>query len=94
VHGAAREVLERSALLVDRELASVTDNPAVSGTPEDPLVFSQAHAVAPALGQTADGLTIALAQVAAMSERRIDRLVNPLVNTLAALLAAEGSCNS
>ncbi|TGS91426.1 histidine ammonia-lyase, partial [Mesorhizobium sp. M8A.F.Ca.ET.213.01.1.1] len=27
VHGAAREVLDRSAQLVDRELASVTDNP-------------------------------------------------------------------
>jgi histidine ammonia-lyase len=94
VHGAAREVLERSALLVDRELASVTDNPAVAGTPDEPLVFSQAHAVAPALGQTADALTIALAQVAAMSERRIDRLVNPLVNNLPAFLAAEGGCNS
>ena len=84
----------RSAQLVDRELASVTDNPAVSGTIDNPLVFSEAHAVAPALGQAADGLTIALAQVAAMSERRIDRLVNPLVNNLPAFLAAEGGCNS
>lgn len=94
VHGAAREVLERCAHLVDRELASVTDNPAVAGTPEEPLVFSEAHAVAPALGQAADGLTIALAQVAGMSERRIDRLVNPLVSNLPAFLAAEGGCNS
>jgi len=94
VHGAAQEVLERSVQLVDRELASVTDNPTVSGTIDKPLVFSQAHAVAPALGQTADALTIALAQVAAMSERRIDRLVNPLVNNLPAFLAAEGGCNS
>jgi histidine ammonia-lyase len=94
VHGAALEVMERSAQLVDRELASVTDNPAVSGTLENPLVFSEAHAVAPALGQAADSLTIALAQVAAMSERRIDRLVNPLVNNLPAFLASEGGCNS
>ncbi|TIO75155.1 MAG: histidine ammonia-lyase [Mesorhizobium sp.] len=94
VHGAAWEVLERSAQLVDRELASVTDNPVVAGTPDEPQVFSQAHPVAPMLGQTADGLTIALAQVAAMSERRIDRLVNPLVNNLPAFLAAEGGCNS
>ncbi|RVD68463.1 histidine ammonia-lyase, partial [Mesorhizobium sp. M4A.F.Ca.ET.029.04.2.1] len=94
VHGAAREVLERSAQLVDRELASVTDNPIVSGSLDDPRVFSQAHPVAAALGQIADGLTIALAQVAAMSERRIDRLVNPLVNNLPAFLAAEGGCNS
>lgn len=94
VHGAAREVLERSAQLVDRELASVTDNPAVMGTPENPMAFSEAHAVAPALGQAADSLAIALAQVAGMSERRIDRLVNPLVNDLPAFLASEGGCNS
>ncbi|CAN7481556.1 HAL/PAL/TAL family ammonia-lyase [Aminobacter sp. LjRoot7] len=94
VHGAALEVMERSAHLVDRELASVTDNPAVSGTLDNPLVFSEAHAVAPALGQAADSMTIALAQVAAMSERRIDRLVNPLVNNLPAFLASEGGCHS
>ena len=29
-----------------------------------------------------------------MSERRIDRLVNPLVNNLPAFLASEGGCNS
>ncbi|TGT50710.1 aromatic amino acid lyase, partial [Mesorhizobium sp. M2E.F.Ca.ET.166.01.1.1] len=45
VHGAAREVLDRSAQLVDRELASVTDNPVVAGTPDEPQVFSQAHPV-------------------------------------------------
>ncbi|CAH2397067.1 HAL/PAL/TAL family ammonia-lyase [Mesorhizobium escarrei] len=94
VHGAAREVWDRSAQLVDRELASVTDNPAVSGSLRDPLVVSEAHAVAPALGQAADGLTIALAQVAGMSERRIDRLVNPLVSNLPAFLANEDGCNS
>jgi len=94
VHGAAREVLDRSAELVDRELAAVTDNPAVFGSPNDPQVVSEAHAVAPALGQAADGLTIALAQVAGMSERRIDRLVNPLVNNLPAFLADEDGANS
>jgi len=60
----------------------------------DPQVVSEAHAVAPALGQAADGLTIALAQVAGMSERRIDRLVNPLVNNLPAFLADEDGANS
>jgi histidine ammonia-lyase len=94
VHGAAREVLDRSAELVDRELAAVTDNPAVFGSLSDPQVVSEAHAVAPALGQAADGLTIALAQVAGMSERRIDRLVNPLVNNLPAFLADEDGANS
>ena len=46
-HGAARDLFENCAAIVDRELASVTDNPAVAGTPEEPLVWSEAHAVAP-----------------------------------------------
>ncbi|MGO8550181.1 hypothetical protein ACC732_36985, partial [Rhizobium ruizarguesonis] len=47
-------VFDNSARIADQELASVTDNPAVSGTPEHPIVSSEAHAVAPALGQAAD----------------------------------------
>ncbi|MBB4568702.1 HAL/PAL/TAL family ammonia-lyase [Rhizobium leucaenae] len=93
-HGAARDVFDNSARIVDQELASVTDNPAVSGTPENPVVSSEAHAVAPALGQAADSLAIALAQVAAMSERRVDRLVNPLVSGLPPFLASDAGSNS
>lgn len=93
-HGAARDVFDNSARVVDQELASVTDNPAVSGTPENPVVSSEAHAVAPALGQAADSLAIALAQIAAMSERRMDRLVNPLVSGLPAFLASDAGSNS
>jgi histidine ammonia-lyase len=68
-YGAARNVFDTSCAVVDRELASVTDNPAVAETPDAPVVSSQAYAVAPALCQAADNLAIALAQVAAMSER-------------------------
>lgn len=93
-HGAARDVLENCSAIVDRELASTTDNPAISGTTEEPLVWSEAHAVAPALGQAADGLAIAIAQIAAMSERRIDRLVNPLVNGLPPFLARDAGSHS
>lgn len=93
-HGAAWDVFEQSGAIVDRELASVTDNPAVSGTPEQPVVSSQAHAVAPALGQAADSLAVAIAQIAAMSERRMDRLVNPLVSGLPSFLASDAGSHS
>ncbi|WPE23552.1 histidine ammonia-lyase [Shinella zoogloeoides] len=93
-HGAAWDVFEQSGAIVDRELASVTDNPAVSGTPEQPVVSSQAHAVAPALGQAADSLAVAIAQIAAMSERRMDRLVNPLVSGLPPFLASDAGSHS
>ncbi|PDS38339.1 histidine ammonia-lyase [Rhizobium anhuiense] len=93
-HGAARDVFDNSARVVDQELASVTDNPAVSGTPEQPIVSSEAHAVAPALGQAADSLAIALAQIGAISERRMDRLVNPLVSGLPPFLASDAGSHS
>jgi histidine ammonia-lyase len=98
VHGAARDVLAVTAAVVDRELAAVTDNPMVTGTPEDPRVHSEAHAVAPALGQALDSLGVAIAQVAGMAERRLDRLINPLVNTglwgLPPFLALDPGSNS
>ncbi|MBY5587344.1 histidine ammonia-lyase [Rhizobium leguminosarum] len=93
-HGAARDVFDNSARVVDQELASVTDNPAVSGTPAQPIVSSEAHAVAPALGQAADSLAIALAQIGAISERRMDRLVNPLVSSLPPFLASDAGSHS
>ncbi|MGY5800514.1 HAL/PAL/TAL family ammonia-lyase [Rhizobium sp. LEGMi12c] len=93
-HGAAWDVFEQTARIVDQELASVTDNPAVSGTPEQPIVSSEAHAVAPALGQAADSLAIAIAQISAMSERRTDRLVNPLVSGLPPFLASDAGSHS
>jgi histidine ammonia-lyase len=93
-HGAARDVFDNSARVVDQELASVTDNPAVSGTPEHPIVSSEAHAVAAALGQAADSLAIALAQIGAISERRMDRLVNPLVSGLPPFLASDAGSHS
>jgi histidine ammonia-lyase len=94
VHGAARDVFEFGAGVVDRELASVTDNPLVAGSPAAPRVFSEAHAVGSALGLAADALGVAIAELAAMSERRIDRLVNPLVSRLPAFLAADGGVAS
>ncbi|WP_423394048.1 HAL/PAL/TAL family ammonia-lyase [Burkholderia sp. LMG 21824] len=94
VHGAARDVFVTTADVVDRELASVTDNPIVSGTPDAPCVYSQAHAVGASIGLAMDSLATAVAEVAAMAERRIDRLVNPLVSGLPAFLADNsGSCS-
>jgi len=66
----------------------------VSGTPQHPIVSSEAHAVAPALAQAADSLAIAIAQISAMSERRMDRLINPLVSGLPPFLASDAGSNS
>jgi histidine ammonia-lyase len=94
VHGAVREVFARTAAAVDAELAAVTDNPIVLGTEEMPRAISEANAVGAALGLNADALGVAVAELAAMSERRIDRLVNPLVSGLPAFLASDSGAGS
>ncbi|WP_213300747.1 HAL/PAL/TAL family ammonia-lyase [Paraburkholderia sacchari] len=94
VHGAARDVLAATEEVVNRELASTTDNPIVDGTPDAPRVFSQAHAVGASIALAMDSLATAVAQVAAMAERRLDRLVNPLVSGLPAFLAYPGGTHS
>ena len=94
VHGAVRDLFGHAQGVVDRELASVTDNPILTGTVDAPRALSEAHAVGAAIGLTADALATAAAEVAAMSERRIDRLVNPLLSNLPAFLAADSGVSS
>lgn len=87
VHGAARDQFASIGATLNEELASVTDNPVVAGTPARPVVHSGAYAVGTALALAMDALAIVAAKVAATCERRIDRLVNPLVSGLPAFLA-------
>jgi histidine ammonia-lyase len=94
VHGAARECFESSCASVNRELASVTDNPIICGTLEEPVGYSQAHPIGTGFALTMDSLAIAAAKIAATSERRIDRLVNPLVSRLPAFLARQPGISS
>jgi histidine ammonia-lyase len=72
----------------------VTDNPVVLGTEQEPRAISEANAVGAGIGLNADALGVAIAELAAMSERRIDRLVNPLVSGLPAFLASDSGAGS
>lgn len=94
IHGAVRDGLRHIASVIEEELQSVTDNPLVGGDVQDPQVYSQAHAVASGMGFVMDQLAILVAQIAATSERRIDRMVNPLVSGLPAFLTAESGVGS
>ncbi len=94
VHGAARDVFDTTGDVVDRELAAVTDNPMVAGSADSPLVYSEAHAVGAALGLAADSLGVAMAEVAAMSERRHDRLLNSRLSGLPAFLSMDSGVGS
>ncbi|MEK6426401.1 MAG: aromatic amino acid lyase, partial [Burkholderia gladioli] len=86
--------LAATGVVGDRARPTTPDNPIVTGTPDAPRVYSQAHAVGASIALAMDSLTVAVAQVAAMAERRIDRLVNPLVSGLPAFLAHAGGTRS
>jgi histidine ammonia-lyase len=69
VHGAARDVLDHIRAVVDRELAAAIDNPVVI----DGRVASHGNFHGAPLAYAADMAAIVLTDVAAMSERRVDR---------------------
>ncbi|UXS34639.1 histidine ammonia-lyase [Agrobacterium tumefaciens] len=94
IHGAIRDSLATIAETAERELASVTDNPLVKGSPEEPVVYSQAHALSTTLAFAMDQLAIVTTQLGIISERRTDRLVNPLVSGLPAFLSGESGVGS
>jgi histidine ammonia-lyase len=94
IHGACRDQLKHAERQIDAELASVTDNPLVVGTPEAYRVLSQANPHGESLAMAADLMCIAVAELAGVAERRLDRLINPLVSGLPAFLVSQPGVNS
>ncbi len=94
VHGATRDQLDHIARQLNIELHSATDNPQVFGTPEQYEVVSQANPHGQSLALAADLLAIASAELGGIAERRVDRLVNPLVSGLPAFLLENSGVNS
>jgi histidine ammonia-lyase len=92
VHGAAREAHAFARAVLARELASVTDNPLVF--PADGRVLSGGNFHGQPLALVFDTLALGLGYLAGIAERRIDRLVNPLVSELPAFLATDGGLRS
>ena len=73
VHGAARDTWEFVKGVTDRELASAIDNPMVL---PDGRIESCGNFHGAPVAMAADYLAIALAEVGAISERRLDRLLD------------------
>jgi len=91
VHGASRDVLAQARRVFQTELNSATDNPLVFGS----QVLSGGNFHGQPLALWLDALAIALAGLAGISERRVDRLVNPELNEgLPAFLAADPGLES
>ncbi len=94
VHGASRDQFAHAARQVEIELNACTDNPLVLGTPDNWRVVSQANPHGESVAMAADLLAIAMAEIGSIAERRLDRLVNPLVSGLPPFLVAQPGVNS
>jgi histidine ammonia-lyase len=75
VHGAVRDSVDHAAAVFGRELGAVVDNPIVF--PDDHEVISGGNFHGQPLAIALDLLAIAVTELASISERRTDRILDP-----------------
>jgi histidine ammonia-lyase len=93
VHGAARDLLDYVDYVVSIELNAATDNPLV--LVDDDMLVSNGNFHGEPVAFALDALAMAVAELASISERRIERMVNPtLSDGLPAFLTTNGGLNS
>ena len=92
VHGAVRDALAYVLRVFEIEMNSATDNPLVFS--RDGVVLSGGNFHGAPLALALDLLAIALTQLGGISERRIERLVNPALSELPPFLAEHPGLHS
>jgi histidine ammonia-lyase len=92
VHGAARDAFDHARAVLEREMNSSTDNPLVFAARGDILSGGNFHG-AP-VGLVLDYAAVAATDLASISERRIEKLVNPALSELPAFLVRDGGLHS
>lgn len=91
VHGASKDAISYVKEKVLIEMNSVTDNPTIL---EDGDVISGGNFHGQPMALSFDFLGIALAELANISERRLERLINNQLNDLPSFLIENGGLNS
>ena len=95
VHGAVRDVLDDVEAKVAIEMNAVTDNPLVVFDGDDgAAILSGGNFHGQPMAFAADFLAIALAELASISERRIEKLTNTAFSGLPPFLAPDAGLNS
>ena len=96
VHGATRDMLGFARTVLEREAASSTDNPLVFlDGPDGHEMISGGNFHGQPVAIALDAAAIAIAELANISERRIEQLVNPhLSSGLPPFLAPDSGLNS
>jgi histidine ammonia-lyase len=92
VHGAAREALAFARQVFQTEANAATDNPMVFHDSGEIVSGGNFHGAPVAIAS--DVLCLALTQLATISERRCERLVNPALSGLPAFLTRHGGLES
>lgn len=92
VHGASKDAVHYVQDKVEIEINSVTDNPIVFTETEEAISGGNFHGQPMAL--SFDFLGIALAEIADIAERRIERMVNSALSGLPSFLVERGGVNS
>ncbi len=93
VHGASRDLLDYIDYTISVELNAATDNPLV--LVEEEALVSNGNFHGQPLAFALDVMAMAVAEFASISERRVERLVNPnLSDGLPAFLTTDGGLNS
>lgn len=92
IHGASKDAINYAKNVVEIEINSATDNPLIFEDEEKVISGGNFHGQPIALAM--DFLGIAVAELADVSERRIERLVNYQLNDLPPFLTKEGGLNS
>lgn len=93
VHGAARDLLDYVGYVASIELNAATDNPLV--LVEEEMLVSNGNFHGQPVAFALDALALAVSELASISERRIERMVNPsLSEGLPAFLTPDGGLNS
>ncbi len=92
VHGASKDAIQYVVDKLNIEMNAVTDNPIILA--EDDLAISGGNFHGQPMALAFDFLGIAVAEIANISERRIERLVNPQLSGLPPFLAFDGGLNS
>jgi histidine ammonia-lyase len=91
VHGASKDAIDYCAMIIEREINAVTDNPTVFVDEDDVVSAGNFHGQPLALSM--DFLAIALAELGSISERRVYKLISG-TRGLPAFLVAEPGLNS
>jgi histidine ammonia-lyase len=92
VQGAARDAFSYARTVLMTEANAATDNPMVFSADDEIVSGGNFHGAPVAIA--GDVIVLALAQLATISERRTDRLVNPALSELPAFLTAESGLQS